>query len=192
MTKPTGKPRGRPPKPVTPLITRLRGRPRKPLARDSNRYALAIFEAFLRAASVRGISELVIVELLAGLAFGEITPENIARAARGEAYSVWMPPFKLDEHNVGINWRSGNAFRPWADDLRRKLRRLRTAQNEDSEWLRSMSLAWYICLMGGAEYVANARRFAETAGEQEYFEQIMHPELLARHRERGRTHAGPQ
>jgi len=198
VSNPTGRPRGRPRKSVASPAARLRGRPQEPLANDPNRYALAIFEAHLRGADVHGISELRMAETLVGIAFGAVvqTPDNFERLACGQPYQVWMPPVKLppwrlkqDPSERGENWRYGNAFRPWADDLRRKLRRLRKGQNDDANWLRAMSLAWYICLQGNGDKVEDARQLARSVGESEYFEKGMLSHLVRTHEQRQRQRA---
>jgi hypothetical protein len=181
VTKPTGRPRGRPKKPDQPKPKKVRGRPPQPLAANPDRYALAYFEAhFLGAALHRDrVSELQVAEQLAAQVYGETvqTPENLASKARGERYQVWMPPFRLDQrpYDGAPNWRHGNSFRPWADDLRRKLRRLRNGSNDDARWLRAMGIAWFVCLQGNVDEIEYARGLAGSAGEAAFFEEKMLP-----------------
>jgi hypothetical protein len=143
---------------------------------------LALCEAAVRRGARHGISELKIVETFAALAFGKIvpTPNNLAAALTGGRFCVWMPPFKLDERNAGLSYRHGNAFRPWVDDLRRKLRRLRRSNADDARWLVAMGRAWDICLDGAIERLDEAQRLAEAVGEREHFQMRMRPELIAR------------
>jgi hypothetical protein len=188
----TGRPRGRPRKEVEAKPRRARGRPRQPLAQNPKRYALAVFEAALRRGAAYGISELRVAETLVASAFGAVvrTPENLAELTNGRPFRVWMPSFRLDEQNVGVNWRHGNAFRPWADDLRRKLRRLRCSGNEDAKWLEAMSKSWQICLDGTIERLEEAQRLAESVGEREYFQKYWRPileECFERRRTTGAT-----
>jgi hypothetical protein len=187
VTKPTGRPRGRPRKNGQPKPMGRRGRPRRPVSTDPNRYAFAIFELCIQDAKKRGISELAVVETLVGLAFGAVVPtsENLARAAGGVAHRVWMPPYKLppwrlkqDPSEPAECWRYGNAFRPWADDLRRNLRRLR--KGPDGAWLRAMTSALLLCCEGEIHKIDEACAHAASVGESAYFEEHLRPLMIER------------
>jgi hypothetical protein len=152
-----------------------------------NRYAFAFFELCIQDAKERGFSELTVVETLVGVAFGAVvpTPENLARAAGGVAHRVWMPPYKLppwrlkqDLSETAECWRYGNAFRPWADDLRRNLRRLR--EGPDRAWLRAMTSALRLCCEGEIDKLDEARTLAASVGESAYFEEHMRPLMIER------------
>jgi hypothetical protein len=182
VSKRTGMPRGRPQKHALPLEKRSRGRPPKPLATDPDRYALALFEAHIRVAADAGMSELRMAETLTGLAYGLIVPtrENIDRLLRGEPFLVEMQPWRLPPWRLkqgpserSESWRLGNAFRPYADDLRRKLLRLRNG--EDAQWLGTMASIWDICLRQQVDRIEDARRLAASI---EYFEKELLPRYL--------------
>jgi hypothetical protein len=62
-------------------------------------------------------------------------------------------------------WRYANVFRPFTDDVRRKLRRLKCQSNEDAGRLDTMVAVWELCLFGDASAVEEAWRLAASIGE---------------------------
>ena len=181
VSKPTGRPRGRPRKSVVSLAAGPVGRPFKPLARDPNRWALAFVERAIRAGAAAGYSELRIIDTFVTGQFGRIveTPENLERLRRDQLLYVWMrgsrlPPWRMKQSPSDRceTWRYKNAFRPFIDDLRRKLRRHR-GRNDDANRLRTMADILEICLIG--KRIDKARRLAASIGEAEYFEEKLRP-----------------
>jgi len=164
-----------------------RGRPpgsKKPLSLDPDRYFLVFAQVCVDVARLTGrVSEIRVAEQLACWRHGTAIPttENLAAAARGEKYRVFSPIRRGNEGEK--DWRNKNTFRPLADDLRRKLRRLRkiSLSDPDGRWLAAMRLAWGICLLDGPEpkdgVEAQARSLAVLAGEAEYFENVLQPIL---------------
>lgn len=75
----------------------------------------------------------------------------------------------------GCGWRNANIFRPKAEDLLKKLRRLRS-----NSWLDSMTKAFVICLQGDELSVGVAEEHAKDANEREYFLKVMLPILRSR------------
>jgi hypothetical protein len=110
------------------------------------------------------------------------TPENIAAMMRGERYAVATEKYRSDPNKS--DWRNKNAFRAIADDLRRKLRRIRSRGGPDAQWLADMSAAWFICLQGFLELEGRAEDLASFVGERAYFDTVMRPMLHARSEQR--------
>ena len=180
VSKPTGRPRGRPRKAQpTALLMRKRGRPHIPLADHPDRYLLAILSAHIRIGLRNGLSEGHVLETFAGLWFGQpmLTPENVDAMTLGDGYRVWLPSFLMGAESS--DWRGKNAFRPLADNWRRTLQKIRTkaTDNPDRMWLAAMTLAWEICFLGDATSRHKALQFAGSVGEASYFERKMKPKL---------------
>jgi hypothetical protein len=161
-----------------------RGRPHKPLAEDPDRYWLALTQAHIFCGKQIGISTLRVVETFAGLKHGRPikTPENLAAMARGERYAVATEKYRSDPNKA--DWRNKNAFRAIADDLRRKIRRIRSGGGPNAQWLADMSAAWFMCLQGFPELEDRAEDLASFVGERAYFDTVMRPMLHARSEQR--------
>jgi hypothetical protein len=181
-----------------------RGRPREPLARDPDRYLLALVQAHVDIAKLHGVSERHVVETYAGLLYGRLihSRANVESLARGERFQV---QFERDQfapkgwagtsEMPGPGWLNKNAFRPYADNLRRKLRKIRNMppSASDRRWLAAMSVAWRICLQGNVrDCVAAlaawgiclqdnprdcAKALTSCVGEETYFYSVMQPVL---------------
>lgn len=182
MTKPTGRPRGRPKKPKAPKPLRRRGRPGKPFAERDDRHALAFIQAALDRPGLADKSERALTTMFAGLRYGRPVPtrENLERMMRGEPFLVAMEPTESRAVPDDDRWRHKNAFRPRADDMARTLRRARTASplDKDRRWLSCMSRAWAICLDRRVDEAWLAEHLAMLAGEAEYFASVMLPILM--------------
>jgi hypothetical protein len=151
-----------------------------PLANDPNRWELAFVERGIRAAAAQGIKGLRVIDTFVTLDFAKRgiakiveTPENLECFARDQPYRVWMPDKRLppESYRYGI-WRYRNSFRPFIDDLRRKLCRYRKRE-DDAKRLQTMADIWELCLLG--KRVDKARRLAALIGEAEHFEEEMCP-----------------
>ncbi len=194
VTKPTGRPRGRPKGVHTPL---------KPLSRDPDRYFLAFVEFSLRQAERDGtMSDLKMCEFFATLKCG--VPINIvhregdtlylgdpqpalddARAGRGfHVMFVKDGPKKnkllgaIATGRTGPEWQNRNIFRPHADAIRRKLCRITTqlpGNHPSRIWLGHMVLAWEACFTGTAEGLQKAARLTGAVKEFPYFLTVMSP-----------------
>ncbi len=179
VSKPTGRPRGRPRKSVA-SPARPVGRPPMPLADDPDRWALAFVERAIRATAAQGIKELRIIDTYVTWQLG-VPVVDAANLDRLEPYRrgrpgfwVWMPESK---HLAALKcspapWRYEHAFRPYIDDLRARLRRYRR-RDDDARRLRIMADVWEICLRGNR--IDKARRLAASIGEAEFFEEEMRP-----------------
>jgi hypothetical protein len=170
-----------------PKIARGRGRPLKPLANDPDRYLLAAMQAHIECASP-GLSESHILETFAGLRYGQPVGEftNVEAMTRGEEFRVVTSVWRGADGSK--DWRNRNAFRPIVDDMRKKLRRFRTAAPDDSDrrWLAAMTRSWCICLRGESANEGDALYFAQLADEGKYFEEVMRPILFERSEQRKR------
>jgi hypothetical protein len=184
VTPRTGRPRGRPPKPKEPEPNRRRGRPEKRLASDPDRYLLAAIQAHIEI----GVPATRVTEIFAGLRFGHPfqTDENLEAMDKGEKFLIFM--HKLKGGNVGetASYRDRNAFRPPADNLRRKLSYIRTRPmgDPDRRWLTLMTRAWLPCLRGESDGTFGACLSASLAGEIGYFYVSMLPVMIERSRQR--------
>lgn len=184
MTKPTRRPRGRPKKPK--VVSRGRGRPSIALARDPDRYFLALVQSNIDAARSHGISERRVTETYASIRYGfpNRSRENMEALARDERVQV---VFDKQRHQLrgsvargkGQGWLNQNAFRPYADGLRNKLGKLRRKPPSDFDrrWLAAMSIAWRISLLGDLRIKTHAEALAAIVGEREYFSSTMLPIL---------------
>jgi hypothetical protein len=184
VTKSTGRPRGRPRKSVASPAVRPAHSPSMPLANDPDRWALAFVERGIRAGTAQGISELRIIDTFVSLKRGGLlrTPDNLERFRSGRPFRVWTPPLRLPPWRVkqGLSdrcesWRYKNAFRPYVDDFRSKLRRYRK-RDDDARRLRTMADIWEICLRGNR--VDKARRLAASIGETKHLEEILRPSFF--------------
>ena len=188
VSKPTGRPRGRPRRHVTATPKKgSGGRPVRSLASDPERYWLAYAGAVFRDAADRGISELRTAESLCKLRLMTDKPDNLDRLFRGEKVEIYAPSHK---GNVGkwtpgkTRWRDSNEFRPHAHDHKTKIYRLRIRNDRNGHWLQALSLAYLHCLRGNADKIETVRRFAAFCGETRHCEEVMIPMLLRRHQAR--------
>ena len=193
-SEPIRRPRGRPRKEKTLTLKRRRGAPRKVLTDDPDRYFLALLQANIDAAAPGGISERRVVDTFASLRYGALDPttQNFALMEQGKPFRVH---FDLSRHKtrgwVGANksaakgWLYQNAFRPFADDLRSKVRKIRSMPptHPDRRWLAAMSIAWRICLRGDFRAKDCAEALAGAVGERAYFLSAMQPTLFRRFNE---------
>jgi hypothetical protein len=185
-TKPTGRPRGRPRKEKSQMAPKSRGRPKKALAESDDRYFLAIVQANIDKAKENGISERKVVEVYSALRNGMIVdaPGNIAAMIEWNKFEVSFKGRRRgclpDHQNHQEQWHQKNAFRPGADGLRLRLRKIRTAEPTDASrrWLRVMSSAWRICFEGDMRLANHAEALAAIAGERAYFQRVMKPLLI--------------
>jgi hypothetical protein len=185
VSKPTGRPRGRPRKTVFAPSPKLDPwRPKSPFAQDPVRWDRALVERHVRAGKLKGYTELKMHEFLATLAAGAIlrTPENIARFKADLPTLFWMPLHKKfprwrqtqePRDRVDWTWRYKTVFHPLADDVRRKLRRIR---KEDPERLRIMVATWEAAISGDFD---EARRLASSIGDAEAFEADLQSRRIA-------------
>ena len=144
-----GRRRPKPPAP-DPSPKRERGRPSLPLSGDPERYFLALLSAHIEIGKLSGVSEGRVLTTFAGFVFGQPiqTPENLSNMERTGTYQVGMRRWLWGEESAV--WRGKTTFRPPADNLGRKLRRIRAkpSSHPDWVWLRAMTLAWRDCLLG--------------------------------------------
>jgi hypothetical protein len=138
VTKPTGRPRGRPTKPKAIEPKRARGRPAKTLANDPDRYFFAVAQANIDAGKQHGFAERRIADTYVSLRYGRVLQwsKNLEAFALGHPYQV---VFKhrlrglvgaVGEQCAG--WLNRNAFRPYADGLRLRLRKIRAKPPSDA------------------------------------------------------------
>jgi hypothetical protein len=78
-------------------------------------------------------------------------------------------------------WRFGNEFRPTADNIRKKLRRLRKepVTSVNGRWFTAMVKAIRICAQGSDHLADFAAHQAAAVGEGQYFERTLDPILRA-------------
>jgi hypothetical protein len=153
-----------------------------PLAKDPQRWALAVLERGIRAGKAVGKSELHMIDTYVTMTRGKIieTPDNLERFARGDPFYCWttpdlLPPWRIqqDPSAKTRSPRYENAFRPHIDNLRTgPLRRYRS-RTDDAHRLRIMAGIVEICL--GGKRIDKARRLASSIGESEYFEERIRP-----------------
>jgi hypothetical protein len=186
VTKPTGRPRGRPKKERPPPAPRSSGRPKKALAESADRYFLAIVQANIDKAKENGISERRVVEVYSALRNGMIvdTPENLTAMLDWKKFEVYFKGRRRgclpDHQNHSGQWHEQDAFRPDADGIRLRLRKIRNAELPDADWfwLAAMSRAWLICFEGEMRLTTYAEALAAIAGERDYFNRVMKPLLV--------------
>jgi hypothetical protein len=126
-----------------------------------------------------------VLTTFAGFVFGQPiqTPENLSNMERTGTYQVGMRRWLWGEESAV--WRGKTTFRPPADNLGRKLRRIRAkpSSHPDWVWLRAMTLAWRDCLLGELRPTRSgesAESWAASVGEEEYFKARMQPVLEQR------------
>ncbi|MGO9770413.1 MAG: hypothetical protein ACLPSW_12825 [Roseiarcus sp.] len=194
VKKPNGRPLGRPRKQIEPPPKRRRGRPEKNIISNPKRYLFAIIQANIDAARVYGISERRVVDHYAALIYGIPfqSKENIDALMHDELFKVIFDTSSYTlkgekEYYAGANrgWYYQNAFRPFADELRGKLKKIRglTPSHPDRRWLAAMSIGWRICLQGDLRAKDRAEALSGLIGESAYFQNTMRPILFRRFNE---------
>jgi hypothetical protein len=192
VTKPTGRPRGRPRKTLVrvEMPKRPRGRPHMPVSKDPKRQAYAIYKAGVERAAEAGISEQRVAETFVGIAFGRFVPvaSNYEALLRGErvCFQLIYDPKAVPArkrwsrlNDESADWRNRNAFRPHADDLRRRVRHIEKRGGADREWLRKMVRIWRICLSRDRQLLREAAQLAEEIGETDVWQNRMLPEYFS-------------
>jgi hypothetical protein len=186
VTKPTGRPAGRPRKQIVPKVKRpKRGQPRKPLTAWPNRYEYAFAEGLMKyQAETKGISRAQTAVGVAKLFVSEIdpTPANIMAALRGDSFYIRPRPGCNREGNPNsIEWRDKDVWNKWANDILRAI----CAINEhpfsaDAIWLDVMSALWRMAFAGGSEtkYFQWAKSLARYAGELQYWRRQIKPVMM--------------
>ena len=112
------------------------------------------------------------------------TPQQLKKLAtierRGPDGLVGLYKWGLGQ--PGSESRNINAFRPFVDNCRHKLKIIGKKPPTDADWmwLDRMTAAWRICLRGEIELAKAAEGAAWLVGEREYFETDMVPVLAER------------
>ena len=149
---------------------RTRGRPRKPLAERPGRYVFAQLEAFIQRAKERGLKEFQVAEVVASMLSSDISP------IPGNPAGFVLNPSDYrkteDADKKAEQHRYGKAHRALADDLRRTLRRFRK-----DPWFLPMTASWRLCIDGELEKVDEARSLATSVGEEAFFDAEMLPKM---------------
>ncbi len=189
VSKPTGKPRGRP------------TGTNKALRHDPFRQSYAYLLAGIWRCQNRGFSERETVKTAIAYQDGELCPdtENIEAFSSGRPFKVYKSDFDAKKKRLGIypnlpasEQRYANVFEATAENLSRKLRRILALpeDNDDRKWLYAMTSCWYVALetnnrdlnlmtsLFGVYSIAS--HFASIAGETEYFAQQIKPIIDAR------------
>jgi hypothetical protein len=135
-----------------------------------------------------GVPATRVTEIFAGLRFGYPVPtkENWEAMDKGEKFRIFMDKRKGGRLEEAAAYRDRNAFRPPADNLRRKLIDIRTRPlgDPDRRWLTLMTRAWLPCLGGETDGTFGACMEASLAGETGYFYLYMLPVMIERSRQR--------
>jgi hypothetical protein len=161
VTKPTGRPEGRPP---------------KPLAEDDERYLAALLRAPALLPSLAkqlGFSE-------RGFALS-LTAARRGTPVRVDEDGALVFALNPDERRRGAEGdkepRNQSAFHPRADDLRRKAARLSTLDGVEGAWFAQMALAWAFCFYASNHLYAfaGARAGCLNAYELPFFDRVMAP-----------------
>jgi len=138
VTKPTGRPRGRPRKWV-PAVARLqRGRPSVPLTSDPDRYLIALMDAH---ATVNGTSERAAAEFVSAMTVGnelELS-EQERRPIEGYVQLKWGPTTALRNDGAILNTKRGSS----AATIKG---RAATLREKSRKWSDPDSIKWR-CLM---------------------------------------------
>ena len=135
VTKPTGRPRGR---------------PSVPLAERPGRYLYAELEALVQRAREGGISELKAVGALALM-----LSDNISPADNPMGFTLTPSSRRQAKGNNAEHHRYGPAHLPLADDVTRMLRGFR-----NDPWFIPMAAAWRLVIDGELEKADEARALA--------------------------------
>jgi hypothetical protein len=186
VTKPTGRPPGRPRKQIVPKVKRpSRGQPRKPLTAWPNRYEYAFAEGFMKyQAETQGISRNRSAVAVAMLFVSEIepAPANIMAALRGEGFNIKIRSDcdrKLNRYSE--EWRDKNIWHSYAAEMMRAIRAINEQPfSTDAIWLDAMSALWRMAFTGASEtkYFQWAESLARYAGELKYWRRQIKPVML--------------
>ncbi len=179
MTRPTGNRRGRPRKPRPPKPKVKKGRPRKTVKENPERYSFALLQYHIDHGRAFGLSERSVCNTFASMAHGLFveTLENSLALLSRMPFAVQFNETHLFQGSEGISWRGKNAIRVYADNTYWQFRKFR--QNAASaRWLDGMSRLWEICFCKGGESLIEAQDLAEALGERRFFEERMRPVLL--------------
>ena len=204
VTKPTGRDVRRPRKAAVPkLPSGIKGRPKKPIETDPDRYLYVEIQSLIsyHVASGTGVSANRVAETVLGYYYGTLVTtepvngpdrkplpreDNIKAMAEGRPFRIYALPKRgglLLKGGVGYGateWRNENIFHSKADDMLRKLRALRANLNQ---WLMIMDDLVNICWSRTSEdpaVVERCRKMADSIGERRKFEKKMLPLLKAR------------
>lgn len=178
VTKPTGRPRGRPPKarPPPSTVRRKVGRPPLALVADPDRYAIGLLDGMLalRRGSERDCSLAVVVWFI-GVEGNE--PKLIERAKGVFVLTNWKADRDRPHTRPGANAATLDGR---AATLRRKRRRYR--KSVDLGWRSAMGSAFQIVLACPDPVAAKrlAILAASVAGEEEFAREKLWPMIDAR------------
>jgi hypothetical protein len=164
VTKPTGRPRGRP-----------------GLRYDPERYWLAFVAASISLGKKRGLSARKVALTLTSVRHGRPVEksENIRALLEGRPFRVYATQYRLPADPNKPGWAPGqpdrseggrggkSVFHVRADDDARKILRLKKLLTDDGNWFRTMAKAWRICLAGGDR--ADAESLALSVDELDHF-----------------------
>jgi hypothetical protein len=151
-----------------------RGRPRLPLAKAQNRFALAYLEHAILHGRALGIPQLRVIDTFVTAVLGEKVADaaQLEHLRRGRpGVWVYMPEsrdlaaLQIYNERPPAPWRYEHAFRPPIDDVRRELRRYRERE-QDARWLRGMVAVIELYLRGAR--IEDVRPLAESIGEGEF------------------------
>lgn len=178
VTKPTGRPRGRPRKAKAPMLKKKRGRPEKPFAARLDKYTFAFLQYHIDCAIKLGFSERNAAELLAKLTYCRFveSTKNAFSLLNGAQFDVAFAGRFKGKHSSEL-WRDGNNARPYADDLLRQLRRFRK-NKEASAWLSGMSRLYEITFMQDDGKLIEAQELSEFLSERAFFERNLRSILM--------------
>lgn len=172
------------------------------LSSDPERNFLALLSAHIEIRTP-GVSESLVLETFAAARYGDpVEPEDLtdlinvaltsptcgpqerrklaAIERRGTDGLVGLRAWKRGKK--GSEWHNMNAFRPLADNWRRKLNVIRGKPPSDPDWmwLDRMTAAWRICLTGQIAYARITELLTSLMGEKEHFDAVMRPVLRKR------------
>jgi hypothetical protein len=180
-----------------------------PLFRDPERYFLALLSAHIEIGKQMGVAESRVLKSFAAAQHGEPLEKmefehrgnrigltdvlNMARASptcgpregrmiaaiERPGADVFVALRAWKRGKKGSEWHNMNAFRPLADNWRRKLNvtRAKPPSDPDWMWLDRMTAAWRVCLSGQIALARVAELLASVCGEREHFDAVMRPAL---------------
>ena len=192
VTKPTGRPRGRPRKQIEKTLIRSRGRPRKGFLDDPDRYIIALMDACelalkktKREAALIAVAESVGNMVLASDYDGLVAPV-VAKALPGEITIAWAERSRAARDDGAIDTREGSRWsnvESRATVIRTKARKW-DDDGDASKWRSHMSAAFAVALghpfgpisfdnIRAAKH--SARWEANEVGEQQIAEKVIVP-----------------
>jgi hypothetical protein len=165
---------------VTKPTGRDRNRPHRPLRKDPDCYWIARYVAECRikgpGQTDRGIA-LAMTMVRRGALIND--PENVAAFQRGGTALFEADAYRGNQDAQNARRRNTSAFHPPADDLARKARRLlnQTSSWEDTVWLADMSAAWAFALGASSFDMAYNRASIHCwkISETRFFERVLRP-----------------